>query len=149
MCLQGMLFLHRDARSHSFSTFLLFFFFIDPDYFPACPSLLSHPARLIQLIFSQSKYENTKINLSCFRIKSAVLLLWGKCGLHMPVTSSKPCLALQSSFVLPQSQGGCCLVDAVRAPDTPHVGMCLCRHPTCCVHAHMWGPLVIPRVAAH
>lgn len=59
-----------------------FFFFHRLWLFLCLSSFLSHPARLIQLIFIQSKYESTKINLSCLRIKSAVLLWRCDAGLH-------------------------------------------------------------------
>lgn len=127
------------------SAHFFFFFFLDPDYFLACPSLLSHPARPIQLIFSQSKYESTKINLSCFRIKSAVLLWWGTYAGYIVETLS--CTVV--FFCLASVPGRMLSCLCCQGTNTPHVGMCLCRHPTCCVHTHMWGPLVIPRAAAH
>lgn len=86
------------------------------------PSHPIHPCRPIQLIFSQRKYESTKINLSCLRIRSAVPLSQWNAGLHMPVTSLKPCLALSFSFVLFQSLEGRCCVSAVRAASSPACG---------------------------
>lgn len=80
-----------------------------------------HPSHPIQLIFSQRKYESAKINLSCLRIRSAVPLWRWIAGLHMPVTSLKPCLGLLLSFVLFQSLAGRCCVSAVR-PASPACG---------------------------
>lgn len=79
------------------------------------PSHPIHPCRPIQLIFSWRKYESTKINLSCLRIRSAVPLSQQNTGLHMLVTLLKPCLALSFSFVLFQSVEGRRCVSAVRA----------------------------------
>lgn len=104
MCLQGMLFLHRDARSHSFSTFLLFFFFFFQTPIISSPvlPLPSHPARPIQLIFSQSNYESTK--KSIYHASESSLLFFcdgGNGGLHTPDILLKPRLSsalLLSSF---------------------------------------------------
>lgn len=79
------------------------------------PSHPIHPCRPIQLIFSRRKYESTKINLSCLRIRSAVPLSRQNTGLHMLVTLLKPCLVLSFSFVLFQSVEGRRCVSAVRA----------------------------------
>ena len=108
--------------------------FLHSDYFFCLSALLSHPARLIQLIFNRGKYESTEINLSCSGIKSAVLLWWCNGGLHTRARSSRPCLALRRAFVFLHSQGGCCLVFAVSGlwhPTCVCVCVCLCRHPTC------------------
>lgn len=83
---------------------LSFFFLSDPDYFLACPSppIPSRPARPIQLIFSQSKYESTK--KSIYHASESSLLFFcdgGNSGLHMPVILLKPRLSsalLLSSF---------------------------------------------------
>lgn len=109
------------------------FFLLDSDYFLACSSLLSHPARPIQLIFNWSKYESTKINLSCFKIKSDVLLWSCNAGLHRQVRLSKARLTLYSALCfclhsVPRKVLSC--LCHVREHEHPSC-MCLCRHPTC------------------
>lgn len=107
------------------------------------PSLPSRPSRPIQLIFSQSKYESTKINLSCLGIRSALPLCRRNGGLHFPATSLKP--RLPFPFVSFPSPEGRRHVFAVGAAEP----RCLCRRPACCARTYMRGPLVIPRVAPH
>lgn len=135
MCLQGMLFLRRDARSHSFSTFLLFFFFFFQTPIISSPvlPLPSHPARPIQLIFSQSNYESTK--KSIYHASESSLLFFcdgGNGGLHTPDILLKPVLVVLC-FCLPSVPGRMLSCLCCQGTDTPHlcVCMCLCRHPTC------------------
>lgn len=73
------------------------------------------PSRPIQLIFSQSKLESTKINLSCLGIRSALPLCRRNGGLHFPATSLKPRLAFPLvSFPSPEGRRR---VSAVRAAE--------------------------------
>lgn len=131
MCLQGMLFLRRNARSHSFSTFPPFFL-LDSWLFPVCLALLSHPACLIQLIFSQSKYESTKnqfimlqnqVRSSFCDFVTVVYIRRLHCG--SPVLN---CSLLLSSF-FPERMFLIFAMSGLWHP--PHVCMCLCRYPAC------------------
>lgn len=67
--------------------------------FPWSSSPPIHPCCPIQLIFSQKKYESTKINLSCLRIRS-VPSSRQNAGLYMLVTPPKPCQVLSFFFCL-------------------------------------------------
>lgn len=131
-----MLFLRGDARSHSFSTFLPFSGI--PIISSPRPSLPSRPSHPIQLIFSQSKYESTKINLSCLGIRSALPLWRRNGGLHSPATSPKPRLALSFPFVSFPSLEGRRRVSAVRAVE-PCMWGDVCAGIPHAVHALICG----------
>lgn len=124
-----------------------FFPFQTPIISSPRPSLPSRPSHPIQLIFSQSKYESTKINLSCLGIRSALPLWRRNGGLHSPATSPKPSPAAVVSFCLASVPGRTSACLCCQGSRALHVGGCLCRHPACCACTYMWGPLVIPRVA--
>lgn len=135
-------------------SFLQHFFFsfcqtliISPPVYHSYPIL---PACLIQLIFSQSKYESTKKSIYHASESSLLFLLWFcNGGLHTPVRLLKPCPELQSAFVFTYPREDVSYICYVR-PLTPQMCVCVCAGiPHTCVHSCILGPLVIPRVGVH
>lgn len=122
---------------------------------PSFPPIPSHPARPIQLIFSQSKYESTKKSIYHASGSSPPFFLSrGNEPVYVCAVfiAQNPPRAPAASFCLaPVPRKDVVLSLCCQGADTlPHAGVRVCAgDPTCCAHAHMRGPLVIPRAAAH